>query len=82
MLWIIILIINFAFNPLTPESDQCQISPLALPEILHHTVKENLVFHCILKWKMNILQILTTSLMHFLFKTLGECTFWAQEWKG
>ena len=26
------------FNPFTPKSDQCQISPAALPEILHHTV--------------------------------------------
>ena len=25
-------------NPFTPESDQCQISPAASPEILHHTV--------------------------------------------
>ena len=24
--------------PFTPESDQCQISPAASPEILHHTV--------------------------------------------
>ena len=26
-------------NPFTPESDQCQISPQAPPEILHHTVR-------------------------------------------
>ena len=26
-------------NPFTPESDQCQISPPAPPEILHHTVR-------------------------------------------
>ena len=25
-------------NPFTPKSDQCQISPAASPEILHHTV--------------------------------------------
>ena len=27
------------FNPFTPESDQCQNSPAAPPEILHHTVR-------------------------------------------
>ena len=27
------------FNPFTPESDQCQISPAAPPETLHHTVR-------------------------------------------
>ena len=26
------------FNPFTPKSDQCQISPAASPEIRHHTV--------------------------------------------
>ena len=70
------------FNPFTPESDQCQISPPAPSEILHHTSKENLAFHSLLRWKMIIIQILAISLMHFLFKRLGECTFWAQEWKG
>ena len=38
--------------------------------------KENLVFHSLPRWKMIIIQILATSLMHFLFKRLGECTFW------
>ena len=44
--------------------------------------KENLAFHSLLRWKMILIQILTTLLMHFLFRRLGECTFWAQEWKG
>ena len=44
--------------------------------------KENLAFHSLLRWKMIIIQILATPLMHFLFKRLGECTFWAQDWKG
>ena len=43
---------------------------------------ENLTFHSLLRWKMIILQILATSLIHFLFERLRECTFWAQEWKG
>ena len=32
------------FNPFTPESDQCQISPPAPPEILHHTVRRTWLF--------------------------------------
>ena len=31
-------------NPFTPESDQCQISPAASPEILHHTVRRTWLF--------------------------------------
>ena len=31
-------------NPFTPESDQCQISPPAPPEILHHTVRRTWLF--------------------------------------
>ena len=64
--------------PFTPESDQCQISIPAPPEILH---QENLAFHSFLRWKMIIIQILASSFMHFLFKMLAEFTFWAQEWK-
>ena len=32
------------FNPFAPESDQCQISPPAPPEILHHTVRRAWLF--------------------------------------
>ena len=32
------------FNPFTPESDQCQISPAASQEILHHTVRRTWLF--------------------------------------
>ena len=31
-------------TPFTPESDQCQISPPAPPEILHHTVRRAWLF--------------------------------------
>ena len=31
-------------NPFTPKSDQCQISPPAPPEILHHTVSSTYLF--------------------------------------
>ena len=34
-------------------------------------------FHSLLRWKMIILQIPATSLIHFLFNRLGECTFWS-----
>ena len=73
---------SFAFNPFTPESDQCQNSPAASPEILHHTVRRTWHFHSLLRWKVIILQILATSLIQSLFERLGEYTFWAQEWKG
>ena len=32
------------FNPFNPESDQCQISPAASPEILRHTVWRTWLF--------------------------------------
>ena len=35
---------NFSFNPFTPESDQCQISSPAPPEILHHTVRRTWLY--------------------------------------
>ena len=70
------------FNPFTPESDQCQNSPAASQEIMTSHSMENLTFHSLLRWKVIILQILTTSLIQLLFERLGEYTFWAQEWKG
>ena len=33
-----------SFNPFTPKSDQCQISPAASPEILHHPVWRTWMF--------------------------------------
>ena len=56
----------------TPKSDQLQIFPCM----------KNLAFHSFLKWKMTILPILTTALTHWVFKRLGECTFWIWEWKA
>ena len=41
--------------------------------ITSHSMKD-LAFHSWLRWKMIILPILTTSLIHFLLKRLGECT--------
>ena len=37
---------------------------------------ENLAFHRLLRWKMIILFISRYPTYTFLFKTLGECTFW------
>ena len=48
-------------NPLTPESDQFQISPAHSPEILHHTVWRTWLF-ILLRWKIITVQILTTHL--------------------
>ena len=43
---------------------------------------ENLAFNSLLRWKVILLPILPTSLIHFLSNRLGECTFWSQDWKG
>ena len=43
-----------------------QISPAVSPEILHYTVWRT--FHSLLRWRMIILPILTTSLIHFSLK--------------
>ena len=49
--------------------------------ITSHSMK-NLAFHSLLRWKMIILPILTTSFIHFSLGRLGECTFWTWDWKG
>ena len=56
--------------------------PCSLTRDIRSHSKENLASYSLLRWKMIIIQILAISLMHFLFKRLGEWTFWAQEWKG
>ena len=43
---------------------------------------ENVVFHSLLRCKIITLPIVTTPLIHLYSKMLGECTFWAWEWKG
>ena len=42
---------------------------------------ENLAFQSLLRWKMIILPILTTSLLHFSLKGWENVTFWSWEWK-
>ena len=61
-------------NHFTPKSDQCQISPAASPEISLHSTK-NLAFHSLLRWKMIILPILTTSPIHFSLKVWENILF-------
>ena len=43
---------------------------------------KNLAFHSLLRWKVIVLPMLTTSCIHFSLGRLGECTFWTWEWKG
>ena len=70
-----------SINPFTPEWSMSNFSCSLTRNMTSHS-KENLAFHSLLRWKMILIQILTTLLMLFPFRRLGECTFWAQEWKG
>ena len=49
---------------------------------LRRTIWRTWLFIAYSDWKMIILPILTVSLTNFSLKRLGECTFWAWEWKG
>ena len=60
--------IKTAFNPFTPKGDQVQISPVASPVILHHTVWRTWLFIAYSDWKMILVPVLTTSLIHFSWK--------------
>ena len=68
------------FNPFTAKSDHFQISSAASPEILHQTVWRTWLFISLLRWKMIILPILTTSLIHFSSKGWEQVPFWSWEW--
>ena len=69
-------------NPFTPKSDQCQISPVASPEILHHTVWRTWLFLAYSDERWLYYQFSLPHLYIFLSKRLGDCTFWSQDWKG
>ena len=60
--------------PFTLKSNQFQMSLAASPDLLHHTVWRTWL-HSVLRWKMIILPILPTSLIHILSNRLGECNF-------
>ena len=49
--------------------------PCSLARNMTSHSMENLTFHSLLRWKVIILQILTTSLIQSLFERLGEYTF-------
>ena len=65
LLTVCIYIFDILTLSLTPKSDQVQISPAASPEILHHTVWRTWLFIAYSDWKMIIVPILLTSLVHF-----------------
>ena len=56
--------------------------PCSLSRNITSHSMENLAFHSLLRLKMIITPILTTSLIHFSLERLGECAFWTWEWKG
>ena len=63
------------FNPFTPKSDQCHISPAASPEIWPSHSKKN--FSSLTQMKYDY----TTNSHYFTYTLIsirmGECTFWA-----
>ena len=63
------------------ESSNSHLPCSLTRNITSHSMK-NLAFHSLLRWKIIILPILTTSLIHFSLKGLGGCMFWTWEWKG
>ena len=69
-------------NPFTPKSDQCQTSPAASPVILHHIVWGTWLFIAYSDERWLYHKILTASPIHFSLGRLGECSFWAWDWKG
>ena len=54
-------------QPFTPKSDNFQIFPVASQETVHHIIRRTWLFiaYSAERW-------ITTSLIHFLFKRLGE----------
>ena len=61
-------------NPFTPKSDQFQISPAALPEILHHTVWRTWLFiaYSDKRWLY--------SLPPWLILSRSSCSFFSIKW--
>ena len=59
----------------TPKSDHVQISPVASPVILHHTVWRTWLFIAYSDWKMILVPVLTTSLIHFSWKGWENALF-------
>ena len=79
------IIYNTLFQPFHSQ-EQSNISNFSCSltsNIASHSMKK-LAFHSLLRWKMIILPILTTSLIHFSLGRLGEieCSFRTWEWMG
>ena len=69
------------FGPSHSQEWSMSNFPCSLTRIITSNSMKNLAFHSSLRWKMIIQPILTTSLIPFLFKRLGECTFWTWVWQ-
>ena len=63
------------------ESDQCQISPAASPEILHHTVLGTWLFIACSDKRWLYYTISHYLAYTFLLKRLGECTCYHWRWR-
>ena len=77
----------FKFNRFTPKSGQCQISPVQPHKeyyITQYEVVEELGFSYCFPHRWKDYQTVNSHYpaYTFLFKRLGECTFWTWEWKG
>ena len=73
---------SLSISPFHSQEWSISNLPCSLSRNITSHNMENLVFHSLLRWKMIILSILTTSLKHFSLKRLGECIYWTWEWKG
>ena len=67
------------FNPFTPKNDQVQISSAASSVIWRHIVWRTWFFIAYSNRKMNIVTILSTSLIHF---SLKGCENVAWDWNN
>ena len=76
--WLIDWSTNWLLNPFTPKSDQVQICLNS--NITSHSMK-NMAFHSLLRLKDDSCTSSHYLTYTFLFKRLGECTFWAWDWK-
>ena len=70
------------FNPFTPKSDQFQIFPLQPHQKYYTTQYEELGFSSLTQMKDDDTTNSHYPTHTFLFRKLGECTFWTWEWKG
>ena len=70
-------------NPFTPKSDQVQISPVASPVILHHTVWRTWLFIAYSDWKMILVPVLTTiPHLYISLEKVGRMYFLSLGLKG